>query len=138
MISDYQKLEYIYFQLQEAMDSLKKWRGYEDPDLMTAIGYVEELCEPYLFKGEMSPENIHTREQLSKFLGYECSELQWDAYGQLTDNWDDYFLDRIGPNQFRYLMSELTKHFDHSDYYDRIDNVLSYVLTQIEIPEPVQ
>ena len=43
-----QKLEYIHFAIQEAMDSLKQWRGYEDPELMQALGFVEELREPYL------------------------------------------------------------------------------------------
>jgi hypothetical protein len=47
-MTDYEKLEYIHFAIQEAMDSLNKWRGYEDPELNQALAFVEDLREPYL------------------------------------------------------------------------------------------
>lgn len=47
-MSDYEKLEYVHFALQEAMVSLKNWRGYDDPELSKALEFVEDLREPYL------------------------------------------------------------------------------------------
>ena len=47
-MTDYAKLEYIHFAIQEAMESLKGWRGYEDPELKQALEFVEDLREPYL------------------------------------------------------------------------------------------
>jgi len=47
-MTDYQKLEYIHFAIQEAIESLKQWRQYEDPELMQALEFVEDLREPYL------------------------------------------------------------------------------------------
>jgi len=47
-MTDYEKLEYIHFAIQEAIESLKQWRQYEDPELMQALAFVEDLREPYL------------------------------------------------------------------------------------------
>lgn len=47
-MSDYEKLEYIHFALQEAINSLKQWRSYDDPELIQALSFVEDLREPYL------------------------------------------------------------------------------------------
>ena len=47
-MTDYQKLEYIHFALQEAIESLKQWKQYENPELMQALEFVEDLREPYL------------------------------------------------------------------------------------------
>lgn len=42
-MSDYEKLEFIHFAIQEAMQSLK-----DNPELKKALGYVEDLREPHL------------------------------------------------------------------------------------------
>ena len=47
-MTDYEKLEYIHFALQEGIESLKQWRQYEDPELMQALAFVEDLRKPYL------------------------------------------------------------------------------------------
>jgi hypothetical protein len=47
-MTDYEKLEYIHFAIQEGIESLKQWRQYEDPELMQALAFVEDLREPYL------------------------------------------------------------------------------------------
>ena len=47
-LTDYEKLEYIHFALQEGIESLKQLRQSEDPVLMQALGFVEDLREPYL------------------------------------------------------------------------------------------
>jgi len=47
-MNDYQKLEYIHCAIQEAIDSLKQWQQYDDPELMQALEFVEDLREPYL------------------------------------------------------------------------------------------
>ena len=43
-----EKLDYIHFALQEAVESLKQWRQYEDPELTQALEFVEDLRKPYL------------------------------------------------------------------------------------------
>jgi len=43
-MSDYEKLEYIHFAIQEAMNLI----GEENPELIQAIAFVEDLREPFL------------------------------------------------------------------------------------------
>jgi hypothetical protein len=47
-MTDYEKLEYIHFAIQEGIESLNQWRQYDDPELMQALAFVEDLREPYL------------------------------------------------------------------------------------------
>lgn len=44
IMSDYEKLEYIHFAIQEAMNMLDE----PNPELENAIAFVEELREPFL------------------------------------------------------------------------------------------
>jgi len=43
-MTDYEKLEYIHFALQEAMSLIDE----ENPELTQALEFVEDLREPYL------------------------------------------------------------------------------------------
>lgn len=48
VMTKYEKLEYIHFAIQEAIQSLKGWRGSDDPELNKALEFVEDLREDYM------------------------------------------------------------------------------------------
>ena len=44
-MTDYEKLEYIHFAIQEAMELIQ---DQDNPELKQALDFVEDLREPYL------------------------------------------------------------------------------------------
>lgn len=44
-MTDYEKLEYIHFAIQEAMEIIQ---DQDNPELNQALAFVEDLREPYL------------------------------------------------------------------------------------------
>lgn len=46
-MTDYEKLEYIHYAIQEAMELLQN-QDHDNPELNQALEFVEDLREPYL------------------------------------------------------------------------------------------
>ena len=66
-----------------------------------------------------------TRDQFNQEFGDAySSELCYDAYTQLCENWEDDTIEILSNEQLKQVLGIVHKQFDFSEYFDQIDRRL--------------
>ena len=75
----------------------------------------------------MADSNLSREELIERLAlpdGY-CSQLVWDAYSQLCDNWDDDVIEDLSDAELKEVLGLVAKYFDWSAYFDQVDRNLA-------------